>query len=172
MGVHIFRYLTMDKILDSEDWICLETRNNELWVTLPESRFYKIATCILHHYLDFDRWKVVRWDMLPGPSEKWADYKSTPGPRGEPQARMLSLVRDDAYRNPYLLPLARGKGKLIGAGTVRMVAQPEESLTPLWPEFSAKWLDPACADYTPTWELTRFRERARRDESGTLRPRG
>jgi len=170
--VHIFRYLTMDKILDSEDWMCLEPRNKELWVTLPESRFYKIATCILHHYLDFDSWKVVRWDMLLGPSEKWVDCKSTPGLGGEPQARILSLVRDDAYRNPDLLRLTRRKGKVIGVGAVRIVAQPEESLTPLWPKFNAKRLVPACVDYIPTWELTRFRERARRDKSRTRHLRG
>jgi len=152
--VHIFRYLTMDKILDSEDWMCLEPRNKELWVTLPESRFYKIATCILHHYLDFDSWKVVRWDMLPGPSEKWADYKSTPGLEGEPQARILSLVRDDAYRNPDLLRLTRRKGKVIGAGAVRMVGKPTESLTLLLPEFEIKRLALACLDYIRAWELT------------------
>jgi len=166
MAVQIFRYATKDKILDFEDWMSLEPKKNKLRVTLLEYGPDNKARCILHHYLDPDAWKVVCWDLLMGRFEKWVDYKGTPDREGEPEARILSLVKDERYRHPYILRLARGKGEVIGAGAVRMVGQPEESLTLLLPEFEAKRLSLACLDYIRAWELIHFRERERREGEG------
>ncbi len=165
MAVQIFRYVTKDKILDFEDWMSLEPKKNKLRVTLLEYGPDNRATCILHHYLDPDGWKVICWELLMGRFEKWVDYKGTPSREGEPEARVLSLTKDERYRNPYILRLARGQGEVIGAGAVRMVGQPTESLTLLLPEFEIKQLALACLDYIRAWELIHFRERERRNRA-------
>lgn len=172
MAVQIFRYVTKDKILDFEDWMSLEPKKNKLRVTLLEYGPDNKATHILHHYLDPDSWKVVCWGVLMGRFEKWTDYKGTPSREGKPEARVLSLTKDDRYRNPYILRLARGKGEVMGAGAVRMVGQPTKSLTLLLPDFEAKRLALACLDYIRAWDVIHLRERVRRDEAERAARRG
>ena len=168
----IFRYVTKDKILDLTDMLSLEPKKNKIAITLLEyGEDFKARTTV-HHYVGPDAFKVVCWEILSGTFTQWTDYKGSlrlssgrgPTKEGKPEARVLSLRKDTRYRNPYVLRISRGEGEVIGAGAVKMVGKPTESLSILLPEFEAKRLALVTLDYIRAWEIIHFRERQRAEK--------
>lgn len=165
MAVQIFRYVTKDKVLALEDMLSLELKKNKIAVTLLEYGEDFKAKTTLHHYLDPDAFKVVCWEILAGTFEEWVDYKGTSDREGGPEARVFSLKKDTRYRNPYIFRLSRGRGKVMGAGAVKMVGKPTASLSLLLPEFEAKKMALTTLDYVRAWELVNFRARQKMESA-------
>ncbi|MBC7264204.1 MAG: hypothetical protein H5T64_07560 [Chloroflexi bacterium] len=164
MSVRFFRYVTKDKILALSDHLSLDPKRNKIAITLLEYGPDNKARTTLRHFVDPDAFKVVCWDILLGTFTEWKDYKGSPDKEGNLVARVLSLVKDKNYRNPYVLRLEQGPGERMGAGAVRMVGKPAAELALLLPEFDARRLAIATLDYIRAWEIIHFREREKVSE--------
>lgn len=155
--VQVYKYVTKDRVLDIGDMLSLDPKRSKLSITLVEFDHHYKAKSRVKHYVDSDDFKLVCWDILNRQMTEWVDHKGTVHD-GMPEARVLTVKKDEKYRNPILIKIDNGVGEVIGAGAVKMVHQ-KESLTIFLPEFEARKLALVVLDYIRQWETVNLRKR-------------
>lgn len=116
---------------------------------------------VVRHNIDYKAAEVIfnriKHNFFTG---TWKDYKGsakTNRPDGKPEARTLTLEKKEnqpgqaPIKYPYSFTVARGEGKVVGAGAVTMVKIEEESNINL-SLMDAEYLAIEVLDYIRNWK--------------------
>ena len=159
--VQIFKHVTKDRLLDIGDMLSLDARRNKISFSLVAfDDDYHVATRV-RHYVDVADAKLLCFDMLHGFFSEWTDYKGSAAKGGEAdglQARVMTVRRDNKYRQPFVIKIDNGVGEQLPGGAVKM-AEISDTLTLLLSEWDARKMALALLDYIRDWETINFRKR-------------
>jgi len=60
------------------------------------------------------------------------------------------------FRNPWAIRIERGRGQVMGQGAVKMVGDPEASISILLPDWHMRSIALRILDYIRAWEIVNW----------------
>jgi len=159
MAKQIAVYRTHKQVLDFQDLLEPDPKRSKVAVTLLNYAEGQGATETVHAYLNTDDarllFHLIVNDNLP--EEGWSDFKGSRREGGY-EARVFRVKKLDPakYRNPWAIRIERGRGQVMGQGAVKMVGDPEASISILLPDWYMRSIALRILDYIRAWEIANW----------------